>query len=446
MIRKLAISLLAVTAAMQAHAAPPMVVVDEQDLISEEAPPHGKIGMSTAYRISDISPDRTMEFRKRSLHPGSAIGEHVIAHDEVYYVVSGKGIVSSDGETAELTEGMSAYLYDGANVGIDQVGEEPLVLIIAYPLPGHERLISDSKDYDRFIVDVDRQPDETLQIWPDGPPDDTAQELNQHYVERDNRFGLPDRAVHEVTSPTLSVFHAKKPNGDAILLIPGGGYNHVVVEKEGYEGARYFNQFGYDVYVMDYRLPHQGWTAGPDTPLQDAQRAMRLVRQLQSENDIDGDEIVMGFSAGGHLAGSLTQRYEAKVYEGSDQADTLSARPDKSVLVYPVALMGTDTAHKGSQIRLLGETPDEAALDAYDLTTAPNPEGPPVFLLHALDDTSVPVENSLELALAYRAAGIPAVLHIFENGGHGFGLRGIEETPLATWPKLVMDWIEQAED
>ncbi|MAP94956.1 MAG: cupin [Ponticaulis sp.] len=120
--------------------APAMVVVDEQDVIREEAPPHGKIGMSTAYRISDQAPDRTMEFRKRSLHPGAAVGEHVIAHDEVYYVVSGRGIVISDGEERELTTGMSAYLYDGANVGIRQIGDEPLVLIISYPIPGHPRL------------------------------------------------------------------------------------------------------------------------------------------------------------------------------------------------------------------------------------------------------------------------------------------------------------------
>lgn len=118
----------------------PMVVVDDADVTREEAPPHGQIGMSTAYRISDVAPERTMEFRKRTLHPGSAIGEHIIHHDEVYYVVSGTGVVFSDGEEAELTTGMSAYLYDGANVGIRQTGDEPLTLIIAYPLPGHPRL------------------------------------------------------------------------------------------------------------------------------------------------------------------------------------------------------------------------------------------------------------------------------------------------------------------
>ncbi len=123
---------LGATAAM---AAPPMVVVDENKTIHEEAPPHGAIGMSTAYRITDAVPGRTMEFRKRALHKGAAIGMHLIAHDEVYYVVSGLGEVTSDGVSQPVTAGMTAYLYNGANVGIVQKGDEPLVLIIAYPLP-----------------------------------------------------------------------------------------------------------------------------------------------------------------------------------------------------------------------------------------------------------------------------------------------------------------------
>lgn len=116
-------------------AAPPMVVIDERDVVREEAPPHGAIGMSTAYRISDIVPQpRTMEFRKRVLHKGAAIGLHPIAHDEVYYVLSGEGEVTSDGVSRRLRPGMAAYLYDGAVVGIKQIGRNPLSLIISYPV------------------------------------------------------------------------------------------------------------------------------------------------------------------------------------------------------------------------------------------------------------------------------------------------------------------------
>ena len=116
-------------------AAPPMVVVNERDVVRQEAPPHGAIGMSTAYRISDVVPQpRTMEFRKRVLHKGAVIGLHPIAHDEVYYVLSGEGEVTSDGVTRRLRPGMAAYLYDGAVVGIRQMGREPLTLIISYPV------------------------------------------------------------------------------------------------------------------------------------------------------------------------------------------------------------------------------------------------------------------------------------------------------------------------
>ena len=121
-------------AALLMAAAPPMVVIDEKSVVREEVPPHGAIGMSTAYRISDAVPGRTMEFRKRALRAGAAIGEHVIAHDEVYYVLSGDGEVVSDGKTARLSRGMAAYLYSGAKVGIKQLGAEPLVIIISYPV------------------------------------------------------------------------------------------------------------------------------------------------------------------------------------------------------------------------------------------------------------------------------------------------------------------------
>lgn len=127
-------------ALLLAAAAPPMAVIDERDTVREEAPPHGAIGMSTAYRISDAAPaPRTMEFRRRVLHKGAAIGAHPIAHDEVYYVLSGEGEVVSDGKRAALKAGMTAYLYQGAVVGIWQRGEQPLSLIIAYPNPPQPR-------------------------------------------------------------------------------------------------------------------------------------------------------------------------------------------------------------------------------------------------------------------------------------------------------------------
>jgi mannose-6-phosphate isomerase-like protein (cupin superfamily) len=132
---RLAVALVAVPLlASPALAAPPAVIVDETAVVRKEPPPHGAIGMSTAYRISDVAPNRTMEFRKRVLHVGAAIGPHPIDHDEVYYVLSGEGEVVSDGKTARMTPGVAAYLYKGAVVGIRQVGDKDLTLIISYPL------------------------------------------------------------------------------------------------------------------------------------------------------------------------------------------------------------------------------------------------------------------------------------------------------------------------
>lgn len=134
MILRLLCLVLFLAAPAVAQPAPPLVVIDERTVTREEPPPHGAIGMSTAYRISDAAPGRIMEFRKRTLHVGAAIGLHVINHDEVYYVLEGEGEVTSDGTTARLTPGMAAYLYSGANVGIRQLGDAPLTLIISYPL------------------------------------------------------------------------------------------------------------------------------------------------------------------------------------------------------------------------------------------------------------------------------------------------------------------------
>lgn len=412
--------------------APRMVVVNERDVTVEQPPPHGAIGMSTAYRISDVAPDRTMEFRRRTLHVGAAIGEHPIDHDEVYYVLSGQGEVVSNGERKTLTSGMAAYLYDGAVVGIRQLGPEPLDLIISYPLKPKDPPL---------LVDPGREPDAIIDLWPSGAPGSQNLSLVEKVVERDNPYGLPDRAAHDVTRPTLSVFKPQRPDGSAILIIPGGGYRWVVIDKEGFEGARWFSRQGATVYVLKHRLPHQGWSAGPDTPLQDAQRAIRLIRARAGADGIDPARVmVMGFSAGGHVAGSLATRFDAQVYAPADAADHLSARPDAAMLMYPVVTMKADIAHAGSREHLIGASPSDAMVAKYSLETAPPKTTPPTLIMHAADDASVPVENATLLFAALKSAGVPVALHVFETGGHGFGLRGLEGDPRAAWPRLVMEW------
>lgn len=296
-------------------------------------------------------------------------------------------------------------------------------------------------DAPSLLVDLDREPDEIIELWPDGAPGGADVSLTERIVQRENPFGLVDRAAHEVTRPILSRFNAMNPNGAALLIIPGGGYAWVVIDKEGYEGARWFSRAGYTVYVLRHRLPHQGWAAGADTPLQDAQRAIRVIRARAARDGVDPARVaVMGFSAGGHVAGSLATRFDANVYERVDNADALSARPDLAALMYPVITMRAPHAHAGSRRNLLGETPSEARVAAYSLETAPPPATPPAFLMHAADDPSVPVENALAMFAALKRAGVAAEMHVFERGGHGFGMRGLEQNTARAWPQLFLNW------
>jgi acetyl esterase/lipase len=285
------------------------------------------------------------------------------------------------------------------------------------------------------------EPDEIVYLWPGEPPGGIPEGLKEKTVERDNPFGLPDRAAHDVTAPSLSVFHPAHPDGSAILIIPGGGYKWVVIDKEGYEGAVRFSGEGATVYVLRYRLPHQNWQAGPQAPLQDAQRAVRVIRSREGQDGIDPDRLlVMGFSAGGHLAGLLETGSGQVTYAPVDAADYLSARPDATVLMYPVVTMRPPFAHAGSRLNQIGGSPTSDLEAEWSIESRAAPGQPPVFILHAADDKAVPVENAIMAYEAFRKAGVPVSLHLFETGGHGFGLRGIAGTPLEVWPDLVRDW------
>jgi acetyl esterase/lipase len=295
---------------------------------------------------------------------------------------------------------------------------------------------------DAAMAPEDGAPHAIIPLWPRRPPGAPHTLPAEQVIERSTPPALRDRAVLHVARPMLIVFRAAQPNGAAILMSPGGSYQRVVLDKEGYESAARFNAAGVTVFILVYRLPEDGWTVRPDAALQDAQRAMRLIRARAGEFGVDATRIAsLGFSAGGHVAGSLALRYDAAAYARVDAADDLSARPDLSLLLYPVVTMEAPYAHAGSRDALLGAGASAELMRANSLEHLARADGPPTFLAVAADDDTIPVENSITLYEAIRAAGVPAELHVFESGGHGFGIRFTVGKPIAAWPDLALAWM-----
>jgi acetyl esterase/lipase len=285
------------------------------------------------------------------------------------------------------------------------------------------------------------QPSETIDLWPKGAPGMPATPPVEVTTERSTDPARNDRSVAGVATPRLAVFRPAKPNGASLVAFPGGGYVRMAIDKEGYEIGRLLAAQGYTVFVLFYRLPGEGWANRADVPLQDAQRAIRLIRHRATEFGLDPAKVAaMGFSAGGHVCADLVARFDAKVYEPVDAADTLSARPLIAAPIYPVVSMRLPIAHAGSREALLGPNPGEAMEDAHSPDRHIRPDSPPCFLCAAENDQTVPVENILSLHAALRAAKVPVELHLFTEGYHGFGLRGMVGKPGAVWPDLFLAW------
>lgn len=284
------------------------------------------------------------------------------------------------------------------------------------------------------------EPTGTIDLWPMGAIDVPAG-LAERIEDRSKAGGIPDRAVHGIVRPRLEVFRPDRPNGSAVLVAPGGGYRRVVVDKEGHETARWFAARGFTAFVLFYRLPGEGWAAGPNVGLADAQRAIRLIRARASDYRISPERVAaLGFSAGGHVCGELSTRHAFPAYAPIDAADRLTARPDVAALIYAVQSMTAPMAHVGSRDALLG---DHASADLERLhSPARNVtrDTPPCFLVHAEDDPVVPIDNSLAMRAALKAQAIAVETHLFQNGGHGFGLRGTAGKPAEAWPDLFAKW------
>lgn len=259
-------------------------------------------------------------------------------------------------------------------------------------------------------------------LWPDGAPG--------------------AKGSQDGDKPTLTIClpDKEKATGTAIVICPGGGYGHLSMDREGQQIADWLNSIGVAGFILKYR--HQGVGYGYPAPLQDAQRAMRIVRSRAREWSLDPQRIgIMGFSAGGHLASSTGTHFQNNYYDAKDEIDQASCRPDFMVLLYPVITMEDSFTHKGSKQNLLGKNPDPKLVEDFSNEKQVTPETPPTFLVHSNEDKTVPTENSVFFYLALRKAGVPAEMHIYQNGPHGtaiekrFGL-------ISTWPDRCADWMK----
>lgn len=246
--------------------------------------------------------------------------------------------------------------------------------------------------------------------------------------------------IYRVSLPTLQIFNGPVENKTktAIIIAPGGGYTRLAMDNEGSATATWLNSLGITAIILKYRLPNDSiMTKKEIGPLEDAQEAIRYVRRNSAQLGIDPDKIgIMGFSAGGHLAATVSTHYALETYPH----DSVSARPDFCILGYPVISMDTQFAHGGSRKNLLGNQPSQELVDFFSAEKQITKDTPPTFLFLAADDKSVPVQNSILYFQALLKQGIPAELHLFQSGGHGFGMgKGGTESQ---WPALCSKWLK----
>jgi acetyl esterase/lipase len=279
-----------------------------------------------------------------------------------------------------------------------------------------------------------------LKVWPDGIPGSLQ---NAGYTENVTMKNGHPALYRKVTDPTITVFlpPAKKANGMAVVICPGGGYGALAFDYEGTDIALWLNANGIAGIVLKYRLPSDLIMENKSVgPLQDAQEALRIVRRNAVEWNINRGKIgIMGFSAGGHLASTLSTHYTDKVYQVKD---TTSARPDFSLLIYPVISSDISITHAGSMTNLMGENPPDNVIRYFSGELMTNEKTPPAFLAHAADDNVVPVKNSIVYFESLVKYHVAAELHVFQKGGHGFGLAANKDTE-SSWPDLCIKWLNE---
>ena len=249
--------------------------------------------------------------------------------------------------------------------------------------------------------------------------------------------------TNQMWLPTAAgaVFIGYSPRGVAGLVAGGGGYKRIEFEREARPAARWLAAHGITAFVLAYRLPGEGWDDGPLAPLQDAQRAIRVIRAGARSYGVDPDKVgVLGFSAGGHLMGLAATRSAFASYTPTDATDALSARPAEAALIYPVITLEPPYNHTSTRVQLVGHHPDQAASAGWSVEQHVRVHCPPIFLVQAEDDPIADVMNSRIMARVCERAGVPVELHVVADGGHGFAM-GRQGTASAQWPSWYEAWL-----
>ncbi|WP_269522684.1 alpha/beta hydrolase [Coraliomargarita parva] len=264
---------------------------------------------------------------------------------------------------------------------------------------------------------------EEMPLWPEGAP------------------GALGAEETDIPTLTVTVPVEGMANGGAVVICPGGGYTHLAMNHEGHAVAKWFNSIGYTAAVLTYRLPSKGYPH--PAPMQDVQHAIQTLRSKSEVWHLNPEKIgVFGSSAGGHLASTAATHFLAADPEAIDPVLRVSSRPDFLVMLYPVISMDMDLTHRGSRQNLLGREPSDELVELMSNEKQVTAETPPTFIVHADDDKGVKSENSIRFYLALRDAGVPAELHIFKQGGHGFGIRDNRTIPVHQWPDLLEKWLK----
>ena len=285
---------------------------------------------------------------------------------------------------------------------------------------------------------------ETIYLWPEKIAPGSKNVKVEHEI--DERSSNPevhhDRAEMGITEPYMTLFKAENPNGAAVLIIPGGAYQRVVYDVEGADRAKLYNENGYTVFVLNYRLPGDGHEEGSYAPLADAQRAIRIIRKNAVEYGINPEKIgVMGSSAGGHLASCLGTKYDTKIGTRIDEIDDINARPDFMILCYPVITMSDEGTHAGSRKVLLGEKPKKKAKLEFSTDLLVTDKTPPSFIVLSQNDGSVkPFYNGVAFAQKLSEHKIPYELHIYQDGKHGFKTKDDKAT-CKDWQEASLKWL-----